>query len=374
MNELLATPPRAVAILKLSALGDVCHTLPVVRSLQHAWPEAHFSWIIGRTEAQLVRHIPDIEFIEFDKRAGVRGYRTIHRRLRGRRFDLLLHMQFAWRASLVAALVEAPVKLGYDRERALDLQWLFTTHRIEPAPREHVMDTLFGFARRLGVEQREYRWDIPLPESARQYAANHIPDGVPTLIISPCSSHVLRNWHAAGYAQVGDYAASRLGLKVLICGGRTPLEQRMGAEIATRMHAPCTNLVGQDTLLEFYATLARARVLVTPDSGPAHMGTSLGIPVVGLYAATNPARSGPYFSRELCADRFEDAARRFLGKSAAELPWRTKIERPGVMELIEAGEVIAKLESALERPVRFSPPASADARCARGGNRDQRWL
>ena len=368
MNELFPTPPRAVAILKLSALGDVCHTLPVVRTLQHAWPATHFSWIIGRTEAQLLQGVTDIELIPFDKRAGVFAYGMVRRALRRRQFDLLLHMQFAWRASLVAALVEAPVKLGYDRARALDLQWLFTTHRIEPAPREHVMDTLFGFARRLGVEQREYRWDIPLPESARHYAAHHIPDGVPTLIISPCSSHVLRNWHAAGYAQVGDYAAGRLGLKVLICGGRTPLEQRMGAEIAKGMHAPCTNLVGQDTLLEFYATLARARVLVTPDSGPAHMGTSLGIPVVGLYAATNPARSGPYFTRELCVDRFEDAAQRFLSKSAAELPWRTKIERPGVMGLIEAGEVIAKLESALERPLKLSAAASADARCARAGS------
>ena len=92
---------------------------------------------------------------------------------------------------------------------------------------------------------------------------------------------------------------------------------------------PATNLIGQDTLPEFYAELARARVLLTPDSGPAHMATSLGVPVVGLYAATNPARSGPYFSRDLCVDRFDEAARRYLGRPAAELPWRTKIEHLG---------------------------------------------
>ena len=84
-------------------------------------------------------------------------------------------MQFAWRASLVALLATAPVKLGYDRERALDLQWLFTNARIAPAPREHVMDALFGFARRLGVDERDYRWDIPLPEGARTYALRHVP-------------------------------------------------------------------------------------------------------------------------------------------------------------------------------------------------------
>jgi heptosyltransferase I len=356
MAELWAQAPRAVVIVKLSALGDVCHTLPVVRTLQRAWPATHFSWIIGRTEAQLLGGIADIEFIEFDKRGGVAGYRAVRRALHSRRIDVLLHMQFAWRASLIAALLRAPVKLGYDRERALDLQWLFTTHRIEPAAREHVMDALFGFARRLGVEQRDYRWDIPVPDAARQYGEHLIPEGVPTLIISPCSSHVARNWHAAGYAAVGDHAAG-LGLQVVICGGRTALEQRMGENIAARMRAPCNNLVGQDTLLEFYAALARARVLVTPDSGPAHMATSLGVPVVGLYAATNPARSGPYFSRDLCVDRFDEAARRFLGRPAAELPWRTKIERPGVMELIETADVIRQLEAALRRPREVSPAA-----------------
>jgi heptosyltransferase I len=198
VSDLFGAPPTSVVVLKLSALGDVFHTLPVIRTLQRAWPAAHFSWIIGRTEATLLGHIRDIEFIELDKRAGSNAYRAVRRALRGRRVDLLLHMQFAWRASLIAALVNARVKLGYDRARALDLQWLFTTHRIAAQPREHVMDALFGFARRLGVEQREYRWAIPLPESAREYAVRQIPDGVPTLIISPCSSHVLRNWQPAG--------------------------------------------------------------------------------------------------------------------------------------------------------------------------------
>jgi heptosyltransferase I len=360
---LFAAPPRAVLIVKLSAIGDVCHTLPVIRTLQRAWPATRFTWIIGRNEARLAGGIPDIEFIEFDKRAGLAGLAGVRRALRGRCFELLLHMQFAWRASLVALLAHAPVRLGYDRERALDLQWLFSNARIAPAPREHVMDALFGFARRLGVPQREYRWDIAVPEGARAYAARHIAEGVPALIISPCSSHVLRNWNVPGYAAVADHAARALGLKVLLCGGRTPLEQRTAAQIAAHMRAPCTNLAGADTLAEFYALLGRARAIVTPDSGPAHMATSLGVPVVGLYAATNPARSGPYFSRELCADHFDEAARRFLGRPAAQLPWRTKIERPGVMDLIEPPEVITKLEAALRRTPGFSPapPAAAPA-------------
>jgi heptosyltransferase I len=332
-----------VAVIKLSAIGDVCHTLPVIRTLQSAWPQARFTWIIGRTEAALLGGIGDIEFIVFDKGARFGGLAGVRRSLRGRQFDLVLHMQFAWRASMVATLTRAPVKLGYDRERALDLQWLFTTHRIEPGTREHVMDALFGFARRLGVHSREYRWDIPIPEGARERAARLIPELGGTLIVSPCSSHAARNWRPEFYARVADHAAEKLGLRILLCGGRSALEREAGAEITRRMRAPALNLIGRDTLMEFYATLARAAVLVTPDSGPAHMATSLGVPVVGLYAATSAARSGPYFSREWCVDRFDAAALKYLGKPASELPWRTKIERPGVMDLVQPEAVIERL-------------------------------
>jgi heptosyltransferase I len=350
MTPLFAEPPRSVLILKLSALGDICHTLPVVRTLQRAWPATRFTWVLGRSEAKFIGAIPEIEFIEFDKRAGGAGRSAVRRALSERTFDLLLHMQFAWRASQLARSVRARIKLGYDRERALDLQWLFTTDRIEAVPREHVMDGLFGFARRCGVTDREYRWDIPVPESARDYAYRVIPDGADTLIVSPCSSHPFRNWNPAGYAAVADHAVRNLGLRVIICGGRTELEQRAGKDIAGLMREQCTNLVGRDTLLEFYATLGRARVILTPDSGPAHMATSLGVPVVGLYAATNPARSGPYFSLDLCASQFDEAARRFRGKAAQKLPWRTKIERAGVMDLIQPAQVIERLDAAMARP------------------------
>jgi heptosyltransferase I len=343
MSAVLPTSPRSVCVVKLSAIGDVCHALPVVRTLQQAWPEARFTWIIGRAEWRLIGGIPDIEFIVFDKHKGLSAYRALWRALGARRFDLTLHMQFALRASLAAAAVRSPILLGYDRARARDLQWLFTSHRIKGEPREHVMDGLFGFARRLGVMQREYRWDIPVPEAAREYASRVIPADVSALIISPCSSHPLRNWRAEAYAEVGDFAARELGLRVYVCGAPSKIERQIGAEIARLMKEPCVNLVGEDTLIEFYATLARAKVLITPDSGPAHMATAVGVPVIGLYAATNPARSGPYFSRQWCVDRFDAAARRFLGCPAAELRWGTKIERPGVMDLISPQDVIEKL-------------------------------
>jgi heptosyltransferase I len=332
-------------MLRLSALGDVCHVLPVVRTLQDAWPGTRISWILGKLEHKLLGHIPDVEFIVFDKKAGLDGYRSLRRQVAGRHYDALLHMQLAIRASLAAALVPARVKIGFDRGRARELQWLFTTDRIEARTREHVLDSLFGFAETLGVRYRKMRWDIPLPPAALDYARRVIPDEQPTLVVSPCSSHALRNWSAERYAAVADHAAARHGMRVLICGGRSPLELEYGSRIEQLMHQRCVNLVGKDTLLELLATLQRATALISPDSGPAHMATTVGTPVIGLYAATNPERSGPYYSRPWCVDRYESAAMQFLGKPAAAIPWTTKIERPGVMDMVTVDDVVERLDA-----------------------------
>src|SRR5512135_2860468 len=112
---LFTSPPEAVCLLRLSALGDVCHVLPVARTLQDAWPGTRLTWVIGKLEHKLLGHIPDIDFIVFDKKAGARGYRELRERLAGRRFDALLHMQLALRASIAAALVPATHKIGFDR-------------------------------------------------------------------------------------------------------------------------------------------------------------------------------------------------------------------------------------------------------------------
>ena len=343
-----SAPPESVCLLRLSALGDVCHVVPVVRTLQDAWPATRLTWILGKLEHKLLGHLPGIEFIVFDKKGGRHAYAELRQMLRGRQFDALLHMQLALRASLAAALVPARHKVGFDRARARELQWLFTNVRIEPHTREHVLDSFFGFVARLGITGRSMRWDIPLPEAAQAYAVRTIPDArARTLVISPCSSHALRNWSAERYAAFADHAVAAHGMDVLVCGGRSDLEVAYGAEIARRMRHRCRNLVGQDTLLEFLATLQRTTVLVTPDSGPAHMATTVATPVVGLYAATNPARSGPYYSRPWCVDRYEQAALKFRGRPASELPWTEKIEEPGVMDLVTVDDAAERLDALL---------------------------
>ena len=151
-------PPDRLCVLRLSAIGDVCHALPVVRTIQDAWPTTSITWILGRVEHKLIGHLPDIDFVVFDKRAGIQGYRELRRKLAGRRYDVLLHMQLALRASAASALVPARIRLGYDRARAREGQWLFTNRSIAARSNQHVLDGMFGFAEALGLATRSMRW------------------------------------------------------------------------------------------------------------------------------------------------------------------------------------------------------------------------
>jgi heptosyltransferase I len=347
MTTLNFKPPlQRVCLLRLSAIGDTCHALAALRAFQAAWPETRFTWIIGKLEAKLMTELlPEIEFITFDKAATLRELRRLRTVLRGRRFDLLLDMQLSFRASMLSRLVDAPIKLGFDRRRARELQWLFTNAQIEPATSEHVLDSFMGFARACGITPKAPHWDVPLPQGALDYARRIIIDRRPTLLISPCSSHAMRNWSAERYAAVADHAAGVHHMHIVLVGGRSSAEAKMGAAIIAAAQTTLVNQIGKDTLPQLLGLMSHSTVLLSPDSGPAHMASMVGLPVIGLYAATNPQRAGPYYSRQWCVDKYDQAARKFLGKPAAQIPWTTKIERPGVMDLIAVGDATEKLDA-----------------------------
>lgn len=343
------TRPQSLCLLRLSALGDVTHVLPLVRTLRRAWPEVALTWVIGKAEQKLLDGLPGVEFLVYDKASGIGGMRALRRALRGRRFDALLQMQVAARANLLSAFLPAKRRIGYDRTRSKDLHGLFVGERIPDRPGIHVLDAIGSFCEPLGLKQTEVVWDLPVPDEARAWARAQWPDdGVPTLAISPCSSHTLRNWRAERYAAVADHARSR-GWRVALLGGRSALERGTADAILAAMRPTngadaVLDLVGKDTLKQLPALLERADLLMTPDSGPMHIANAMGTKVLGLHAASNPRRSGPYSDVRYCVDRYDDAARRYLGKSAAELKWGTKIEHDGVMDLVTVEDGIAAFE------------------------------
>ncbi len=342
-------PPKSLCILRLSAIGDVCHSVAVVRAIQDQWPKTQLTWIVGALEATLVGDIPGIEFITFDKKKGRAAFHALKAQLSNRQFDALLHMQVSLRASMASRYVHAPVRLGFDRSRAKDFQWLFTNQKISKADNQHVLDALFGFAQAIGVAvPAQPRWDIPIPADAARYAEQHLPGTQPTLVISPCSStrfRNFRNWSAERYAAVVNHAIERHGMRVVLTGGPTELEQEYGARISAMAQHPVVNLIGQSNLKQLLAILQRAAVLVSPDSGPAHMATAVGCPVIGLYATSNPFRTGPYLSQQWVVNKYPEAVRQQFGKDVTQVAWGQRVRRADVMDLIAVGDVCRMLDS-----------------------------
>ncbi len=292
----------------------------------------------------MLRGLDNVEFIVFDKRGGWTAVHELRRRLRDRRFSILLHMQVAARANLLSKLIRAPVRLGWDRARSRDFHRVFVRQQVAQVPFQHQVQGFLEFPRALGIEIEEPRWDLPIETEAMQWAENQLSGRPNILLISPCSSHPLRNWQADRYAAVADYASRQLGMNVVLSGGPGTLETDTAAAIERTMRSSCLNLVGKDTLEQSKALLKKAALVIAPDSGPAHIASALGTPVIGLYASTWSRRSGPYNSLDLCVDRFAQAAMKFRKSTAEALRWGTRIEEPGVMDLIDVRDVIEKLK------------------------------
>ncbi|GLQ97462.1 glycosyltransferase family 9 protein [Dyella mobilis] len=337
--------PSSICLLRTSAIGDVTHVVPLVRTLQRAWPQTSLTWIVGKLERKLVSDLPGVEFVTFDKSAGWAGMRDVAAALQGRQFDALLHMQVALRSNLLSLGIKAKRRIGYDRARAKDLHGLVINERIPARTGEHVLQAIGSFCEPLGLKQTEVRWDIPVSEEDRAWAAEQWPDDRPTLLVSPTSSHALRNWLPGRYAAVMDHAAAR-GWRVVLIGGPSSGERAMADAVLAACREDPLDLTGKDTLKKMLAMCSRAQLLLTPDSGPMHVANAAGTKVLGLHAASNPARSGPYSDRRWCVDKYDDAARKYLGKPASEIPWGSKIEHPGVMELIEVDDVVERFEAA----------------------------
>ncbi|EML7990426.1 lipopolysaccharide heptosyltransferase family protein [Stenotrophomonas maltophilia] len=340
----MASASSSLCLLRLSALGDVTHVVPLVRTLQAARPDTPIHWIIDKAGHKLLDGLPGVTFHAYDKKSGMAGVKELRRQLPPGRFEALLQMQVAFRANLLSAFIPAERRIGYDRSRSKDLHGLFINERIPDRPGIHVLDAIGSFCEPLGLRQTEVSWNLAVPQSAYEWAAAQWQDdGRPVLMISPCSSHVRRNWYADRYAAVANHAAQR-GWQVVLCGGRSELERSMADAIQAQLHTPALDLVGKDTLKQLPALLARANLVMTPDSGPMHIANAMGAKVLGLHAASNPNRSGPYSDRRYCVDRYDDAARKYLAKQASDLKWGTKIEFDDVMELITVEDGIAAFE------------------------------
>ncbi len=343
-NQILTTQAEKICVVRLSAIGDTCHALAVVRRIQDNWPDAKITWIIGKTEAQLLADIPDIEFIIFDKSKGRQAYKDVRLGLGDSSFDIALCMHASLRANFIYPSIRTPIRLGFDRKRAKDFQWLFTNRRIDAVHGVHALEAMMSFASTIGAAPQPIRWEIPLGEDEREFAADFRSPNKPLVVISPCSSNRsrnFRNWSIANYALTISHLTSK-GCRVVLTGGPSALEIEYGEALSA--NGVADSLIGKTSLKELAALIDAADLVICPDSGPAHMATAAGTPVIGLYATSNPGRTGPYVSRRMTVNRYPDALEKYLGKTQEQVRWGQRVRHPDAMAIIQSVDVIEKLD------------------------------
>ena len=336
---------NSLCLLRLSAIGDVCHAVAMVQAIQRQYPQLKITWVIGKLEYQLLKHLPGIEFVIFDKSQGWRSYLNLHKALKGRRFDVLLHMQVALRATLASLAISAKIRVGFDRARAKEGQWLVTNHRVEPLAEPHVLDGFMGFAKAIGVSDITPSWNIPVPQADTEFAQRQIADGEKVLVICAAASKAERNWLPERYAAVAQHAVNK-GYRVILCGGPTALEKTLADDIANACSAKLDNLVGKTSLTQLLALLKRASLVLAPDTGPAHMAVTQGTPVIGLYAHSNPGRTGPYLSQQYVVSAYQES---IASQQSGEVKWGTRAKGEHLMALISVEAVMEKFDQVIQQ-------------------------
>ena len=311
MTDSSALPPtaprRRIGIVMLSAVGDAVHALSVVQALKRQDPHCHITWVMQPGPAMLVKGHPAVdEIVLFDRARGWRAFLDVRRAL-AQPFDLLLDLQVYFKAGVITGLAHAPVKLGFDRARAHDLNWLFTNRKIAPHPLQHVQDQYFEFLAALGVPSEPVTWDLgPWPQERawQQEFTGRFERPIAALIIG--SSKPQKDWLPERWAALANALSADFGVQPVLAGGRSSRELATERVILDAVKVPVVSALGSG-LRNLVGILDASALVVSLDTGPLHMTVALDRPVISLIGYSNPKRVGPYRRyQDLIVDAYGD--------------------------------------------------------------------
>lgn len=339
---------KKLCILRLSAIGDVCHAVAMVNRIQRQSPDIQITWVIGKIEHQLLKGMANVRFVIFDKREGKLANQKLKEALAKDEFDALFVMQVAFRANWASRAINAKVKVGFDWSRSKELHWLFANKRIAAEPHSHVLDGFMGFADAIGIPQEDsVSWNLPQAQEDEDWATKQCANLNDFIVISPAASKAERNWHSKGYADIADYLSEK-GYQIVLCGGPGQLDKQLGEQIMQLSPNITLNLIGQTSLKQMLSILKRARLVIAPDTGPAHMATAIGTHAIGLYAHSNPRRTGPYCNLHNVVSVYDEMIERQEGKCWQDLPWGIRAKGDNLMDQISTDMVIKQLNNLLQ--------------------------
>jgi heptosyltransferase I len=326
----------------LSAVGDAVHVLPVVNAIKRADPQSHITWVLQPGPATLVEGHPAVdEIVRFDRSRGWRAFVDVNETFRGQRFDVVLGLQDYFKAGILTAIAPAPLKLGYDRARARDANWLFTNTRIPPHEPQHIQDEYFEFLIALGIEPQPVRWRIGPWDDEREWQrefTKQFDRPIVSLVIG--TSREQKDWIAERWGELADALSGRFGLQPVLVGGRSPREEATERVMLERTrHKPVSAL--NSGLRRLVSILDASALVISLDTGPLHVAVALERPVISLLGFSNPLRTGPYrANQELIVNAYGNMW------NGARLATDRRMDR---MQTITVADVLEKVEIWKER-------------------------
>lgn len=326
----------------LSGIGDVVHGLPLALDLKGLDPSIRVTWVAEPAPAQVLEHHPAVDrVVVYRSRNGLSGVRALRRDMKGVRSQLTLNIQRYTKSVWPTLFSGAPVRVGLPPSKTREGVHLFSTHVLEEGPWKHSQDLFLDFRWTLGVPRdAPVRWEITLSpeEEASSRAFFGGLDGRPVAALVVASANPKKDWPADRYATLADALDRDLGFQVLLLGGPSPRERAVADEVRRRATtSPTDALTGSVRTL--MGRVRGAALVVAPDTGPLHIAHAMGVPVVGLFAHTNPWRVGPWREfRDLVVDRYTEPGDE--PDPAGYLP------KDGRMGTITVDDVLEKVEVA----------------------------
>lgn len=294
-----------ILIVKLSAIGDVIHTLPSLAALRKLYPDAHITWVVEEAASDIIKNHPYLDAVLISRRKSwindfqkgeisrpLREIRSFLKALRARPCDLVIDFHGLFKSALIVLLSGGKRKLGYASLQ--ELSGLFYNEKISEDMNKHAVDRYLDFPRYLGAEIGRPEFPLPADNTAQAKVQSilekHHLENKKFIAVNPVAFWETKLWDNEKFACLADSIKTNLNVEVVFTGS----EKGSIEKIVRLTKAKTVNLGGETSLLELAYLYKKAGLVITTDSGPMHLAAAVETPVIALFGPTDPARTGPY--------------------------------------------------------------------------------
>lgn len=329
----------SVLIVRLGALGDVVHAMPVVSALRDAWPEVRIGWLVreayaglvglvdGVTRIHVVRDTPDLAAVREMRAAG---------------YDVCLDLQGLLKSAVYARASGAHRVIGFSRDMVREATATLAYTETGGVPGGHVIDRNLSLLARLGftpATRPAMRLTVPPSDVVSSSHALLGGAAVPFALLNPGAGWPNKRWPAERFGHLADRLGADHGLRSLVLWG--PGEESLAAEVVRASETGAAVMAPQSEIADVLALARAARVVVAGDTGPLHLAAAVGAPLVGLYGPTPPERNGPWSPDDRWVSRHDACGCVFKRRCTADIWCLGRITVDEVAAVVAARLAIA---------------------------------